>query len=319
MLKAIDLSLYRVLVTGAAGYIGREIVLRLCSYKAEVIGVDREKPFDLPYSNFSYIRSDITSNANLESAIDKLCADNTTYPAVIHLAGISHAGFCNDDPEAAFDSNVQMTVKLMNAGRKKGVKYYLFPSTGLVYGNVSQSPIGENTLPCPNTLYAFTKLAAEIAIEGFARQYNLSCDVARLSNVYGPRTKHDTVISLAIDQALNGNKVCLNNLTSVRDFIYIDDVAEGVIRLLITGMESGFRVINLSTGKGTTIEEMTKIVCRLTGLPESAIQSDKKQSVIPVLILDNTRLRQRTSWSPKIALEDGLRLTIEKRAVRIDG
>ena len=307
-----SLSEYQILVTGTNGFLGRRLLHRLLAEDAYVVGLDLA-PLALNFEELKLSKGtlmhrvgDVNSAELVEQALKEVEGGDRSHSALFHLSGLTHVGKCMDNPLMAFDANLIQVGRILEVCRKNRLSRVIYPSTALVYGDHSPSLLTEENKTLPRTIYASTKLAAEAVIQGYAGSYSFSCDIARLSNVYGSDANPDTAVNTALRQARQGRPIRLMNPNPQRDFIYCEDVVEGLIRLLISGQEPGCRIFNLSTGKATSIGQMAKMVCRIA---ESGAGEAGKNSR---LVLANDRLAERTRWSPAFTLEMGLRAAWEQ-------
>lgn len=309
-----SLAEYQILVTGASGFLGRRLIRQLLARGAYIVGLDLAPVpagFEEPNRGSGTLIhriGDVSSIEFISQALKEVQAGKRSYSALFHLSGLTHVGQCELDPLMAFQANVIQTAQVLEACRKSCLTRVLFPSTALVYGDDSVTLLTEEHPPKPQSIYASTKLAAEAVFQGYAGSYSFCCDIARLSNVYGVGANPDTAVSTALRQARLGGAVELRALKPVRDFIYCEDVAEGFIRLLTSGHEPGCRVINLSTGKGTSIGQMAKMVCEIArirnDIAEFNVGDDPGNSR---LVLANDKLVKRTDWCPAFSISEGLR------------
>ena len=206
----------------------------------------------------------------------------------------------------------------MEACRRLGIQRLIYTSTSHVYGIPRQLPIGEDHPTAPLSVYAASKLAGEVAVQGYAASCALSCDIARLANVYGASFSTETVIGCALEQAATGGPISLRNLAAVRDFIHADDIIEALVRLAAAGDEgTGCRVVNVSTGQGVSVLEMAETLSKIAteeglGRPDVVQGGNRQDELVPRLILNNRRLLELTGWVPQISLEQGLRLALHE-------
>jgi len=297
------------LVTGAAGFLGRRLLRRLLARGCVVVALDRRPWPDLPKGEtITWVFGSLEDSALQAQAVGEIERRGGRGAVLYHLAGASHVGACQADPERAFRINCEAALELVRRWLERGLRRVVFPSTGLVYRLRSgMEPLREDAPVAPRNVYAATKLAAEEGLRVLAEGSGLSVDIARLSNVYGGRgAAPDTVVSEALSQALAGRSPVLRRPGVRLDFLYAEDAAEGLIRLAEAGKEPGCRLINLSTGRGRLVAEMGELVRRLAGLPEPA-PADLSAGRGEGLVLDNTRLKGRTGWVPEFDLEMGLR------------
>ena len=309
-----NLSEYQILVTGAAGFLGRRILRAMLKKDAYIVGLDLA-PMPAGFEeqqcgNGALVHrvGDVNSIEDVSRVLKEVKSEGRSCSALFHLSGMTHVGQCKTDPLMAFQANVTQTVQLLEVCRKNGLNRVIFPSTALAYGEDSEHLLKEQHPTCPQTIYASTKLAAENVIQGYSGSFSFSCDIARLSNVYGADASHDTAVSTALRQARLGQAVRLRTFKPVRDFIYYEDVVEGLIRLLLSGQEPGCRVFNLSTGQATSIEQMAKMVCEIAGIEDEPIDlSEGNARKDSRLVLANDELAKRTGWRPVYTLQMGLR------------
>jgi nucleoside-diphosphate-sugar epimerase len=188
----------------------------------------------------------------------------------------------------------------------------VFPSTGYVYASDSPRPLLETSPVRVSNMYTATKLAAESLVIGHARANRYNAIVVRLSNIYGPDSSKETVIGKIITQARSGQPIAVNEESPVRDFIFIDDVIEGVFRLIENLIQSSGQTVNLSTGTGTSICQIINLVSKIMNQKESA-SSNLSSSGNPggsSIVLANQLLQSLTGWKPSISLAEGLMLSI---------
>lgn len=314
-----NLATYLLLVTGASGFLGRRLVRRLLERGACVVSIDLVPlPAELARltmggGTLTHLVGDLNSIEFINRVMDNVAAGSRSNSALFHFSGSSHVGQCAADPLKCVQKNVIQTAHLLEACRSVGIRRVLFPSTALVYGENSSPLITEEHPVNPQTIYASTKVAAEAVIQGYGGSYAFSCDIARLSNVYGAEANPDTAVSTVLRHAKSGGPINLRSLKPVRDFIYCEDVAEGFIRLLISGHEPGCRVFNLSTGEGTSIGQMARIVCEIAGIQDEIDEFGSDGAFAnSKLILANDKMVWRTGWRPTFDLKTGLKAAWEE-------
>jgi UDP-glucose 4-epimerase len=327
----------KAIVTGASGLLGRALIARLLEAEVRVLGVDRQVPEGLPSSpsrasrggfheratqTFSFYRADITDiDAWHDSPAEFWKQPEGT--VLFHLAGMAHAGYCRQDPLCAATVNVAGALTVVEACRRRGVRRVVFPSTGLVYGPEARVPAAETDPPNPASFYAATKLAAEALLQGLAGDFDLAVDVVRLGNVYGYGTPADTIHSILVRQAVQGEPLCVKTLRPIRDFIYVKDVAEGMVRLAgslqpppsrhhgrLPGNgngRTGFRLFNLSSGRPTSIGKLACVIAQAAGCKAAPQETEPDgPGSISTLVLDTGKLTETLGWRPAWSLEDGI-------------
>ena len=309
------LQVQKIVVTGGSGAIGRRLIRRLVDAGAKNIVSYDLAPIHADYLHLApglsieQIQGDIL---DLEKS-KKVFQDCTV---LFHLAALINVRDSLADPIHYFHINSLGTAYVLEASRRSGIKNIIYSSTCHVYGVPLQLPVNEDHRTQPVSMYAATKLAGEATVQGYAASYGATCHIARLSNLYGASFEPATAFSLAINQALSGEMISLRNLQSIRDFIHVDDVLQGLIRLAYLSDDqalSGAQIVNLSTGIGTSIINIAEILAETAakyGLPKPAIRQAQEDppELIPELIIDNSCLTEMTGWTPGIGIEEGINI-----------
>lgn len=312
-----NVSGVRALVAGAGGFLGTRLVARLGQAGGRVVATGLHlQPHEASGENgsrVSYVPLDILQRKRLERVLGDFATEQGGPIQVFHMAGLAHVRQCQEDPVRAYELNVTGTLNVLEACRRTGVTRLVFPSTAQVYGRPTQLPVEETAATVPISVYGATKLAAEILVQGYAAAFGFSCTIARIANVYGYGASSDSVPMVLLRQALEGETLRVKSLMPVRDFIYRDDVVEGLILLGQLTDPPGCRVYNLATGRGSSIRDLAQAVCRIAGLRGNltALEGNNPES-IPELVLSNEALFVRTSWRPIWSLEEGLRATLKE-------
>lgn len=316
--QAVDnwLRQQRICVTGGRGTLGRLLTRRLIGAGARRIVVLDQQPAAAYGSDLDTgAAENFTGNILDPASLDRALADCTV---VFHLAALIHVGRSQREPVRYFEVNGLGTAHVLEACRRLSIRRVIYASTSHVYGIPRQLPIPEDHPTVPISVYAASKLAGEVMMRGCAANHGISCDIARMSNVYGAFAGAETVIGYALKQTVSGMPVALRNLAAVRDFIHADDVTEALVRLAALGDGlAGCRAVNVSTGQGVSIRKMAKTLVNVAaeyglGSPKITEESGGQNEPVPELVLDNRRLRELTAWTPQIDLEQGLRLALQE-------
>lgn len=369
---SLELDAWSVVVTGAAGLIGRVLCATLARQGAAVIAVDAAGLGE-PDGTAAGLRLWSGDAAALPSW-NSLAEGTPDAPrrGVVHLAGWADAGRCAADPEGAYAANVRLVEVVRAWAARQGCASFLLPSTGYVYGDaLGRAATEADAVPEPEAcenVYVRTKLLAEQALRAAAADRTDRTDaaggdgassragpgrtsamrrvVARLSNVYGPRSGENTVVGRTLAAVRQGRAPVLRDLTPVRDFIHVDDVGEGMARLLTmepakpaaapdqaldhgpdrtSDCASGrvadateYEAFNLSTGVATPIGDLAAAACEAAGItwpplgaePAARDGAQERTDHAPprsYLVLRNDRLRARLGWTPRMNLCAGLR------------
>ncbi|MDH3735654.1 MAG: GDP-mannose 4,6-dehydratase [Nitrosopumilus sp.] len=286
-----------ILVTGSNGFIGSHLLKTLLK-KYKVIGVNHTQ--DTKTKNYSPLRKNIVK-LSVDEISEKL-------GGVIHLAAITDVDLCDKNPKKCFLTNIMGTQKALEIARKNNCKF-VYISTNHVYGKPKKLPISENHPRNPNSIYATSKLAAEICCEGYSKSYDMDIDIVRLFSVYGPKSPPHLVTSKIITQLQKKNLI-LGNVSSQRDFIYISDVINAI--KIVFEKSSGFNVYNIGTGKCYSILNICNLLKNLSksDVPVRTLTSKIRRNDVKKILSNNTKIK-KLGWEPQVNLELGLKMTLD--------
>ena len=231
----------KVLVTGAAGFIGNELALRLTARGDEVTGIDNLNDYyDVSLKkarlsrlknepNFNFIKLDIANRKE----IARLFREHN-FDAVVNLAAQAGVRYSLENPNAYVDANLVGFANILEGCRQSKVKHLVFASSSSVYGANTKLPFSEqDNVDHPVSLYAATKKAAELMAHSYAHLYGLPCTGLRFFTVYGPWGRPDMAYFSFTRKILAGEPIpVFNEGRMKRDFTYIDDIIEGVVRVI---------------------------------------------------------------------------------------
>jgi UDP-glucuronate decarboxylase len=302
----------RVLVTGGAGFIGGHLCARLVEGGHEVLCVDnfytsrRGNIAGLLHDpRFEFMRHDITFPLYVE--VDEIY--NLACPASpVHY---------QRDPVQTTKTSVIGAINILGLAKRTGAKV-LQASTSEIYGDPTVHPQSEgywgNVNPLgPRACYDEGKRCAETLFFDYRRQHGLAIKVARIFNTYGPRMHFDDgrVVSTFIVQALRNEPITVYGEGSqTRSFCYVDDLVEGLMRLMATPAEI-VGPMNLGNAHEITVRELAEAVVRLTGSRSEIVLRGLPQDDPVRRCPDLTQARSTLDWQAEVSLEDGLKRTIE--------
>ncbi|MCJ7622243.1 MAG: GDP-mannose 4,6-dehydratase, partial [Anaerolineaceae bacterium] len=212
--------------------------------------------------------------------------------------------------------NVGGTVTLMEAMRDVGVRRVVLISSGAVYGEQSEQPVKESAIPNPKSPYAVSKLAAEAYVRTIGKLWGIETVCLRVFNTYGPGqhipATHAPVIPNFLRQAvLDGTLVVHGNGNQTRDFVYLDDVANAMVRAA-TASDVDQSIINIGSGIETSIRELVQMVLDETGMEPEVIYNQRVDSGSDRLCADITLAKEKLGYQPATSLEAGLKLTLQR-------
>ena len=284
----------RVIITGASGFIGVNLVKRLISLKANVLVIDRSQPKE----HFPDVEFEWADLRHLDKVFE---ADY-----LIHLAAITNSGYAERYPLETYEVNVLGTVNLLNHVRIKN--RVLFPSTALVY-RASEVPIPEDGEVDLSSTYAQSKNMGEQIVKFQCNRMDTGYTIVRFFNVFGPGQLPMYVVPQILRQLREEHRVVVRNGSVMRDLLYVDDCIDAVLKLVVTP-EAQDSVFNISSGQIVSISDVAKGAVEASGLHEVEI-TDLKQNIeySPTSLTADIRKVQSTiDWHPRTSLEEGLKI-----------
>jgi len=305
----------RVLVTGAAGFIGSHLTERLVERGAAVQAFVHYNALGTwGWLDTSSVRDDIDVAAGDIRDRDTIRRAMEDVDIVFHLAALIAIPYSYHTPISYVRTNVEGTVNVLQAAREAGVERVVHTSTSEVYGTAQYVPIDERHPVQGQSPYSASKIGADKMAESFHLSYDLPVVTVRPFNTFGPRQSARAVIPTIIVQCLNGNHVRLGSVHPTRDFTYIADTVEGYV-LAGSVPEAVGRTINLGSGREISIGDLAGMIMRMVGRAAS-IETDEQRvrpekSEVERLLADRTVAREVLGWEPAVSLEEGLERTIE--------
>jgi len=312
----------RILVTGAAGFIGSNFV----RYRLErnpddhVVALDlltyAGDPRNLDGLDVRLVEGDI---GDLE-LVERVLADEDI-EIVVNFAAESHNSLAVLDPGRFFRTNALGTQTLLEAARRRGVARFHHVSTCEVYGDLaldSDESFTEESPYRPRTPYNASKAAADHAVRAYFETFGLPVTITNCSNNYGPRQFPEKVIPLFLTNALDDRELPLYASTANRrEWLHVDDHCSAIELVLGRGREG--ETYNVGSGVERSIEEIADLVLELTNKSESL------KTIVPDrpghdrrYLLDSSKLRRELGWEPQISFEDGLQATANWYAANRD-
>lgn len=308
----------RILLTGAAGFLGSHLTDRLLDDGHEVIGMDNrvsgqtenlDDAFE--HDRFSFYDHDVTDFIHVSGELD----------AVLHLASLASPVFYRDHPIKTLKVGALGTHKTLGLAKEKGATY-LFTSTSEVYGDPEVNPQPEdyrgNVDPYgPRSCYDESKRYGESLVRAYRDKHGLDVRVARIFNTYGPRMRLDDgrVIPNFMKQALTGKDLTVyGDGKQTRSFCYADDMIEGLVALLESDVENP---VNIGNPDERTINELAEVVLEVTGSESGITHGDLPPQDPQVRRPDISKARSELGWEPDVGLREGLQESVEYFKLRV--
>lgn len=299
----------KILVTGGAGFIGSHVVDFFIREGHEVVVVDNlhtgKKENLNPKARFYCL--DIRS-----PELEEVFAQEK--PEVIsHQAALVNVRESMLKPILYAEVNILGSLNLLELARRYGVRKIIYASTGgAVYGEPEYLPVDEGHPINPLDPYGASKHAVEHYLHLYYLNYGIEYISLRYPNVYGPRQDpfgEAGVVAIFTGQMLRGEQPIINGSgEQERDFLYVEDVARANLLAL---QKEGTGIYNLGWGKGTSVNEIFRLLKELTGYPGKAVHGPPKQGEVFKIYLKAEKARKELGWEPTVPLEEGLKRTVE--------
>ena len=295
----------KILVTGGCGFIGTNLVPQLAAAGHAVRVLDNEVTGRRDYlDGFTgeFVAGDIRDPAALDRALHGI-------DAVVHLAADTRVIESIADPAFNFDVNVVGSFRLIEAMRARGIRRLVNASTGGAIIGEAVPPVHEGMVPSPIAPYGATKLAVEGLCSAWAGSYGFAALSLRFANVYGPRSHHKGSVVAAFFRAIDEGRplVVHGNGKQVRDFVFVDDLCQGIMRGLD---DCGSGVLQLGSGVPVSVNRL--IAAMRAVVAPHRVEVDyqpARAGEIERTWCDITRARDRLGYAPTTPLEQGLAQT----------
>lgn len=304
----------KVLVTGAAGFIGSHLAEKLARRGDEVVGLDNFNDYYDPakkranearlnaYPNFKMIEADIRDRQRMFDIFEE-----EQFDAVGHLAAMAGVRNAVKFPEVYVEVDLNGTQHLMDAGRANNLGNFVMASTSSVYGNTTVIPFVE-TDPCDRPLqpYAAAKRASEILGHSYHHLFGFNFTALRFFTVYGPNGRPDMMAYLVADSVTKGTQIPLYEGGMMwRDWTFVDDITDGVVAALERPL--GYEIINIGRGEPTLLKDFVEIIESLAGQKANVISKPKLAADFVRNQADISKARRLLSYNPKVSVPEGVK------------
>lgn len=325
-----------VLVTGAAGFIGYHLCQRLLKEGRRVVGVDNlNSYYDVKlkrarlallqdHANFEFEQVDIADRKELENIFQ--CH---SFDLVLHMAAQAGVRYSLTHPHAYIDSNIMGFTNILETCRHSDVKHLVFASSSSVYGSNGKMPFSvHDNVDHPVSLYAATKKANELMAHSYAHLYDLPCTGLRFFTVYGPWGRPDMALFLFTEAMIKGKPIDVFNYGKMRrDFTYIDDIVEGVMRVseqVPQGNESWssekpdpasskapYRIFNIGNNEPVELLALIETLEKALGVKAEKNLLPLQPGDVPATFADVSHLVESVDYKPMTPVETGVQKFVD--------
>lgn len=320
-----------ILVTGAAGFIGMHLSVRLLEEGHEVVGFDNVNDYyDVqlkrdrlnmlrPYENFSFIEAGLEDQEAVETVFK-----NNYIDIIINLAAQAGVRYSIENPRAYIDSNVVGFINILEAARHNDVKHVIYASSSSVYGANIKMPFStDDAVDHPVSLYAATKKSNELMAHTYSHLYNIPTTGLRFFTVYGPMGRPDMAYFSFTNKILSGETIKIfNNGDMMRDFTYIDDIVDGIVRLLDKAPASNlnydrkhpspkesyapYKVYNIGNNTPVQLLDFVETLEKHLGVEAEKEFLPMQPGDVKATFADIEDLSQTTGFKPTTSIDNGL-------------
>ena len=308
----------KILVTGAAGFIGSHLAEKLLDAGHRVVGLDNFDDYYQPAikrhnvrslslkDGFTMVEGDIRDTALVHRVFSEHSVNR-----VAHLAARAGVRPSIQHPGLYQEVNIGGTINLLEASRAHAVNQFMFASSSSVYGAGASLPFSEDVkLDYPTSPYAASKLAAELFCRTYHHLYNLPVIVIRPFTVYGPRQRPEMAISLFTRQIENGEEIHVyGDGTTKRDYTYVSDIVDGMMNALNSDNQD-FKIFNLGDSRPVVLISLIRTIEAALGKKARIKYLPEQLGDMPVTFADISRAGKYLGYQPKITIEEGIALFI---------
>ncbi len=325
-----------VMITGVAGFIGSTLALRLLARGDEVYGIDNMNDYYSvalkearlerlkKHKNFRFQKLDIADR----DGVAKLFQEQR-FDAVMNLAAQAGVRYSLVNPHAYVDANIVGFVNLLEGCRHSKVNHFVFASSSSVYGANTKQPFSEHhNVDHPVSLYAASKKANELMAHSYAHLFGLSCTGLRFFTVYGPWGRPDMALFLFTKGILEGKTIqVFNHGKMIRDFTYVDDIVEGVIRVIdrpatpnpqwsgdapdSATSYAPWRIFNIGNNRPVELMRYINVLEECLGKKAKMEMLPLQPGDVPATVADVSELQRVTGFKPQTTVEEGVKRFVE--------
>ena len=312
----------KILVTGAAGFIGMYTAKRLLEQGHHIVGLDNLnsyyepelKQYRLaqltPFENFTFVQLDLADREGMAELFE-----TEKFDRVIHLAAQAGVRYSIENPFAYVDSNLVGMMTILEGCRNNNVKHLVYASSSSVYGMNDKIPFSEeDQVDNPVSLYAATKKANELMAHSYAKLYKIPVTGLRFFTVYGPAGRPDMAPWLFTEAILQNKSIkVFNHGKMMRDFTYIDDIVEGIIRIQdkAPGSDIPYNLFNIGNNEPIQLSRFISAIETATGKNAQKVMLDMQPGDVERTYADTSRLEAAVGYKPQTEIEHGIQKFVD--------
>ncbi|WP_350656276.1 NAD-dependent epimerase [Psychrobacter sp. S1-30-MNA-CIBAN-0213] len=318
----------KILVTGAAGFIGFHLIRKLLDKNYFIVGIDNiNNYYDVDLKNdrikmlgenssadiFTFIKLDLADREAMSTLFS-----NYKFDIVINLGAQAGVRYSIENPNAYIDSNVVGFLNVLEGCRHTNVKHLIYASSSSIYGmNIKQPFTTADCVDFPISLYAATKKSNELMAHSYSHLYNLPTTGLRFFTVYGPYGRPDMAYFSFTKKILAGEEIdVFNNGEMQRDFTYIDDIVEGIVRIIdktpspqtssITTANAPYKIYNIGNNQPITLRRFITAIENACGKKAKENLLPMQPGDVPITYADINELISDVGFKPETNIEDGI-------------
>jgi len=326
----------KILITGAAGFIGFHVSKRLIESSADIVGIDNlNEYYDVNLkidrikqlegkANFKFVKMDICDKESVAELFSK-----ERFEVVINLAAQAGVRYSLINPYAYIDSNIIGFLNILEGCRDNTVKHLVFASSSSVYGMNTKMPFSEHDIVShPVSLYAATKKSNELMAHTYSSLYNIPCTGLRFFTVYGPWGRPDMALFLFTKAILEGRPINVFNYGKMRrDFTYIDDIVEGVVKVMDkiphpnpnwdgncpdpATSSVPYRIYNIGNNRPEELLELIELLEKYLGIKAKKNLQPMQPGDVPATYAEVDSLIQDAGFKPSTPIGEGVKKFVE--------
>ena len=304
-----------ILVTGSAGFIGYHLTQKLLELNHTVYGIDSiNNYYDVKiknnrtkelkkFKNFFFLKVDLKNKAKIEKYFKKIKIN-----LIINLAAQAGVRYSITSPQKYFDNNILSFFNLIEFARKYNIKNIVSASSSSVYGENTKIPFSEkDRVDNLTQFYAATKRSNEIIGEVYSKIYKMNFTFLRLFTVYGPWGRPDMAIVKFVTNIIKKKKIdVFNKGNHHRDFTYIDDIVDGIVKACFKKKKHNYRIYNLGSGKKIVLTKLINIIQSKLGLKAKINLKKMQKGDVKKTLSDLTRSKKELNYNPRVKIEEGI-------------